>query len=153
MTLSASNSYVSSLAEADTVFDSIFTVRAWPDATTVQKEKALIEATSRIDRLNFRGEKSSASQALQFPRRNDTSIPADIQKATCLVADMLLDGFDPEHEYNLLRVKTSKFDAITETANENVPEHIVAGIPSIEAWRYLRPYLRGPQTVRIDRLS
>lgn len=92
---SSSNSYLT-VAAADTIFNNRLAVTAWTDATTDDKGRALIMATSDIDALKLRGYKLTTSQALQFPRNcqdeaTDT-IPVAIQRATCEQALAILQN-------------------------------------------------------------
>ena len=61
------NSYVT-VEEADEYFETRLGADSWTEIDEQQKEKALITATKKIDRLPFIGYKKSPSQPLQFPR-------------------------------------------------------------------------------------
>lgn len=61
------NSYVS-LEEANEYFATRLGAEFWETLDDTQKEKALITATKRIDRLPFVGYKQNLKQPLQFPR-------------------------------------------------------------------------------------
>lgn len=61
------DSYLS-LVEADTYAAARFGSDAWSALSDNDQEKALRQATREIDRCRFRGRKTYASQALQFPR-------------------------------------------------------------------------------------
>jgi hypothetical protein len=127
---------------------------AWNDASAADRTKAIAMATRLIDRLNFYDDKASTAQTLQFPRGDDTEVPADIKYACCEIALRLLDGVDPELEYEALRLTTQKYSDVTiQFDKDNIQEHILAGIPSIEAWRYLRPYVRDHRSMRLERVS
>ena len=143
------------IAEAQTYFDGRLNTDAWDDATDdAEKNKALTMATTLIERLNFRGEKADSAQELQFPRGNDTVVPQDVKNACAEVALALLDGVDPELEFDNLRMKAQAYGVVKSTYDtERAPEHYVAGIPSSIAWRFLKPYLRSVFTVRLDRVS
>ncbi len=142
------------IVEAQAYFDGRLNTDAWDDAETIDKTKALIMATTLIDRLNFRGSKASSSQELQFPRGNDTVVPSDIKKASAEITLALLDGVDPELEFDNLRMKSQGYGVIRSTYDsERSPEHTVAGIPSSLAWRFLKPYLRNVQTVDLHRVT
>lgn len=67
-----SNCYLS-LADADAYFASSIREDAWSDFTDDERERALIQATSQIERLRLRGSPSDPStpQALHFPRAGD----------------------------------------------------------------------------------
>jgi len=140
--------------EAQTYFNSRLNTDPWDNAIATEKTKALAMSTSIIDRLNFRGEKTSADQELQFPRGEDTVVPQDIKNACAEIALSLLDGVDPEMEFESLKMKSQVYGVIRSTYDsERAPEHTVAGVPSSIAWRFLKPYLRNAQTVDLHRVS
>ena len=143
------------IVEAQAYFDGRLNTDAWDDATDdAERNKALIMATTLMERLNFRGEKADIAQELQFPRGNDTAVPQDIKNACAEVALALLDGVDPEMEFDNLRMKSQAYGVVKSTYDsERAPEHYVAGIPSSIAWGFLKPYLRNVFTVRLDRVS
>jgi len=148
-------SQYATIAEAQAYFDGRLNTDAWDDETdTTTRNKALTMATTLIDRLNFRGEKADDSQELQFPRGNDTVVPQDIKNACAEIALALLDGVDPEMEFENLRMKSQAYGVVRSTYDTGrTPEHYVAGIPSNTAWRFLKPYLRSPFTVDRHRVS
>jgi len=140
--------------EAQAYFDNRLNTDPWDNAIDAEKTKALAMSTSIIDRLNFRGEKADAGQELQFPRGEDTTVPQDVKNACAEVTLALLDGVDPEMEFENLRMKSMVYGVIRSTYDgERAPEHTVAGIPSSIAWRFLKPYLRNAQTVDLHRVS
>lgn len=143
------------IAEAQAYFDNRLNTEAWDDATDANKNKALGMATvTIIDRLNFRGEKTDPDQELQFPRGDDTVVPQDIKNACAEIALALLDGVDPELEFDNLRMKSQAYGVVRSTYDsDRAPEHYVAGVPSSIAWRFLKPYLRNVFTVNLDRVS
>lgn len=153
-----------SFTKAQEIANERLNVDAWNDAvvedgtdaglTGSLTYKAIAMATAAIDRLNYIGSKSSTTQENQFPRGGDTEIPADIEKATFEIALALLDDVDPEMEASNLGAISQGYANVRSTYDREVPApHIVAGIPSVTAWRYLVPYLRDPYTVDISRIS
>jgi len=142
------------VAEAEVYFSGRLGADAWDDAVSTDKSKALITATRMIDRLNYIGIRTSELQSLQFPRNDDTSIPTDIKNATCELALALLDGVDPDLEYeNLSMVAQGYSNAKSTYDRSSKPEHILSGIPSFRAWTYLKPYLRDNLTFDLSRVS
>jgi len=142
------------ITEGDTYFSEVLNADAWDDATSANKTKGLAQATKMIDRLNFKGEKTDDDQDNQFPRDADTEVPQDIKDACCEIALALLDGVDPELEFENLRMVSQGYANVRSTYNSEIPaEHINAGIPSVTAWRYLKPYLRDMQAVDLSRVS
>jgi len=98
------NSYVS-LADADAYFDNKLDVAAWTDASTTQKEQALVTATRTLDTLPWLGTVRDESQTLAFPREGSyvdpargsiiyfgTTPPQRILDATCELAYHLLNN-------------------------------------------------------------
>ncbi len=141
------------IAEADALFfDRILNKRPWECAGSSERDIALAQATDIIDRLNFLGEKTDENQTNQFPRKDDTVVPDDIKRASSAIALALLDGVDPELEYENLHLKSQGYGSIRASYDQVPPQpHTVAGIPSVTAWRYLKPYLRDPNTIDLFR--
>lgn len=144
-----------SLTSANTYFnEERLVTTAWNAASDTEKLKALKEATRRIDRLNFRGSKTSAAQERQFPRDGDTAVPQDIMRACAEVAYALLDGVDPDREANNLNVTGEGFSSVRTNYDRGfVPDYVRAGIPTQTAWNYLSPYLIDPRDVDVGRIS
>jgi hypothetical protein len=142
------------LSEADTFFnDFVLDSDAWDIAEDNKKTVALNEATLLIDRLNYAGYKADSVQALQFPRGADTEVPEDIKRACCYIALELLDGINLDFEFNNLFLKQHSYGGAASTYDRSShAEHVIAGIPSIRAWRLLRPYLRDPRQIKVDRV-
>ena len=140
--------------EAQAYFDRVLNTRPWDCASSTEKTKALAQATDIIDRLNFLGTKTNDAQENQFPRNDDTVVPDDVKNATAAIALALLDGVDPELEYENLHLKSQGYGSVRGSYDQRPPmPHIVAGIPSVTAWRFLQPYLRDPNTFDIYRIS
>jgi len=148
------DSYVTTIAQGDTWFESRVGADAWDDASDADQTKALAHATKIIDSLNFLGEMTSSTQIHQFPRYEDTSYPDDIISACCEIALALLDDVDMEAEVENMRMISQGYGSARSTYDPTLgPEHIRAGVPSATAWRYLRPYLRDPQAIKLSRGS
>ena len=150
--------------EGNTYFATRLYVSAWTGSTDANKTIALAEATMRIDRLRFHGVKVDEDQVNEFPRYalNDNgtdpgedgeTTPDDIQYACFEVAMALLDGRDPDIEFENLTVQTHQFDKISNSLTKEIQQHTLAGIPSVTAWRYLLPYLAARRTLKITRVS
>lgn len=140
--------------EAQEYFDLRLHTNAWDEAEDIDRTKALETATRLIDRLNFLGSKTDDSQELQFPRGEDIDVPQDIKFACAEIALRLLDGFDPELEYENLLIISQGYSNVRSTYDRSrIPEHIAAGIPSIVAWRYIKPYIRDAQVVDLSRAT
>lgn len=127
---------------------------AWDDSETADKEKALAHATRIIDNLNFLGIKLDDTQENAFPRHGQTDVPTDIINACCEIALSLLDGVDIELELENLSATSSGYANVKTTFNrDTLPEHILAGVPSSTAWRYLKPWLQDNRSVTLVRVS
>lgn len=68
---STSNVYVGLTAAHSYITSAIYDSTAWTDATTAQREAALIEATIQIDRGHYVGSRYYSDQRLEFPRSLD----------------------------------------------------------------------------------
>ena len=143
------------LAEADAYFANRLHEVAWSTSSNTDRTKALIAATSIIDALNFKCDKSASTQVLEFPRGTDTTVPEAVRRACYEIAHSLLDGKDPELELENLSAISQTFGQVrTGYDRESGPlEHLVNGVPSAIAWRLLRPFLRDGQSVRLRRSS
>lgn len=146
--------------EADTYFQNRLHVLTWNESSTSDKTIALTEATARIDRLRFSGALVDDDQELEFPRYygdeadGTEEIPEDIEIATCELAFTLLDGVEPDLEFENLGVTSHKYSTVQMNNNPNVNfDHIAAGIPSATAWRYLMPYLADAKGIQLNRVS
>lgn len=166
------------LSEANNYFDNRLRSVAWRRAKKEDKKSAMVEATQMIDRLNFAGIKSDATQVHQFPRGPspvrvgtttngiapcgcsnvtlrdpDTVIPADIKKACFEIAIKLIQGYDPDREADILAVNQQAYSNVRTGYDRSfVPDYMSAGIPSFRAWTYLKPYLRDPNEISFVRV-
>ncbi len=151
-----------SLTEANTYFSTQrLHIGDWPIASDNDKNRALAEATLRIDRLRFTGAKVDAAQELEFPRflgdePNGTEvIPDEIELACYEVALELINENLPEDLHRDLDVKTRAFSSVLTTFSRDVSatEHVAAGIPSFLAWQYLMPFLASSRSLRLRRVN
>lgn len=118
------------------------------------KLKALKHATGILETLNYAGDKSDPLQEYQFPRGIDTLVPDAIKKACCECAISLLDGINPDIELQNLLESNNQFANIkTNRDTTQSPEHILAGVPSVVAWRLIKPFLRDNKAVSLSRVS
>jgi hypothetical protein len=146
----AGDAYYGSIQDGDLYFSKRLRIDDWEVATPQDKVKALYEATSIIENLNFRGCKAVSTQRLQFPRGSDTVVPEAINNAAYEIAILLLGGLDPEIESQNANVKQFKFGQITTeySDSKSTPPHVSAGIFSAKAWRLLYPFIR--QNTEVD---
>ena len=167
--------YYGSISEATSYFGSRLHEYAWSDADVLDRPRALFAATQVVDSLNFKGSKhtvyellqanaeaelediqaAEASQPLEFPRGADTVVPEAIRKAVYEIAHSLLEGKDPEMELEQLGITSQGYASVRTTySRSQVPiEHIVNGIPNALAWRWIRPFLRDEDAIRLSRVS
>ena len=130
------------------------TVSQWVGAARDGQRRGLARATEISDRLNVIGCKADDVQVNQFPRGTDTVVPDDVQKASAEIALALLDGVEPEMEFENLSLRSQGYGSVRSSFDKSLPApNIVGGVPSITAWRYLAPYLRAPNTFDIFRTS
>jgi len=153
MSLELSTHY-GTLTEADEYFGQRLNVQSWDLATNNDRTKSLFMATRAIDRLNFAGEKYLSTQELQFPRGDDTEVPVEIRLAAYECALKYLEGVDMDMEARNLGIAANSFGGTRTTFQEDfVSEYLRAGIPSVEAWYYLQPFLRDPGDLNLSRGS
>lgn len=139
---------------ADTYFSTRLKTAPWDDATSDEQDRALTMATRIIDNLNFLGDKADEEQDNQFPRGDDTETPTAIKQATCEIALALLDGVDPDKEYeNLFKTSNAYGGVRTTFDGDAVPEYFAAGVPSFSAWKLILPFLRDPRGLKLRRVD
>lgn len=142
------------IVEANAYFNDRLNIRPWECANPDEQRRGLAMATEIIDRLNFIGCKADEAQDNQFPRGTDTVVPADVQKASAEIALALLDGVEPEMEFENLSLRSQGYGSVRSSFDKTIPApNLVGGVPSVTAWRYLAPYLRAPNTFDIFRTS
>ena len=171
--------YYGDLAAANEYFNNRLHEQAWYDAPADDRPKALIKASQIIDNLNYKGEKASVvevmydenwdeldvtdeelrdanlEQPLEFPRGDDTEVPDEILIACWEVAYALLDGVDPDLDVENLGVSSQGYASIRTTyaRSQAQVEHLMHGIPSATAWRYLMPFLRDADKIKLSRVD
>lgn len=165
--------------EAQCFFDGRLHSDAWDCANEIDKRKALLDATRRIDRLNFAGLRTSdynsrmatlsdtgclttnnillpstPGQPLEFPRDGNTTYPQEVVAAACEIALALLDGVDPEMEMQSLPSTHQGFAAVRESYDATIARIAYRhGIPSYTAWNYLYPFLADPTEIVLRRVN
>ena len=166
--------YYGTVEEANEYFSNRLHEYAWTAASGDNHPRALWAATLIIDALNFKGMKHAVyllfeegyptdeesheaelSQPLEFPRGADTEVPEAIRIACYEIAHSLLYGKDPELELENLGIVSQGFGSVRTTYNRSqIPiEHIINGIPSVQAWRHLKPFLRDDEAIKLSRIS
>lgn len=139
-------------SDLDSYFAGRLHTRAWDDANETDRRKASIEATRIIDRLAYKDCPDSANtDGNKFPFLGE-EIPRQVLDAHAEITYSLLDGVEPDKEYEKLTVSSERIGSVGSTYSPSIPEHTVAGIPSIAAWRLLKPYLRAAQEIKLRRV-
>lgn len=140
---------------AQAYFDTRLNVDAWEESSDDDRMRAIYTATRAIDRLNFIGRKTNALQEQKWPRDLPDGlaiIPEAIKVACCEITLALLDGVDPDLEEENLGAVTDAYATVRNTRDSSVrQDHIRAGIPSVEAWKYLKPYLNDGTAIKLVR--
>jgi hypothetical protein len=146
--------YYGTIGEANAYFGMRLHEFSWSESQPNQRPRALWAATQLIDQLNFKGERHDGEQALEFPRGTDEEVPRAIRFATYELAHSLLEGRVPEDELEALGINSTGYSSVRTTFNRNqVPiEHLINGIPNMVAWRYIRPFLRDSDAIKISRV-
>ena len=96
-----------------------------------------------------------ATQVNEHPRGADTVVVDTIKLACYEIAYSLLDGVDPDFELENLAVTRQGIGSVTTTFNraQEPLEHVLNGIPSTRSWKWLKPFLRDGDHIRIERVS
>jgi hypothetical protein len=125
----------------------------WHKSDNLTKLRALVAATSIINSLNFKGLKTDKDQVLEFPRNGDSEIPENVKRACSQIAIDLLNGVDPELEYNNLFMVSQGISSVRSTYDRRTaPPHIVARVTSLAAWTLILPYLSDTSTLNFRRV-
>lgn len=142
------------IGQANQYFDNRMNSSVWLDAELDDKKAAMLEATRLIDRLNFNGSKTSSEQLHEFPRNAEVTVPKNIELACYEISIKLLEGWNPDYEVENLSAESRGYGGARTTYNRTfAQEHISAGIPSVRAWTWLKPYLRDPGSILLSRVT
>jgi len=124
----------------------------WDEADATTKEKALKEATRRINRLKFKGLKADSGQVLEFPRQfpqvssytfgyvEQSDIPDEVKAATCEEALAILKFG------NSARTKAQEQNVVSVSfgdASETYAKGSFGKMHSKEAYELLKGYVIG----------
>ena len=110
--------------------------------------KILVNPPSRQDIITADG-----TQALEFPRGQDTSSPEEIEWACYEIALAFIEGFDPEDAVEKANTIRQAYSAVRTTYADGsaTAEYLVYGIPTARVWRWLKPFLVLDRTIRTSR--
>lgn len=155
------------VSDADDYFSTRLNSEIWFNASTQQKQAALVTATRAMDNLNYVGIKNDRTQLLEFPRQprlvssNEQhferafmpTIPKEIYIACCEEAIVRLDSIDPEMEINSLGVVSTGYASVREQVDRAIPNEATrAGIMSQVAWNFLVPWLADPLSFHLTKV-
>ena len=128
------------VADAQIYFDTyVLETEAWDISTSANRTIALNQSTLMIEALNF-----------IYPLSSYTTIPTKIQYATADLALKLLDGIDPDFEFENFALTSQSFSNIRlSRESTSVPDYIMAGIPSKSAWDKLSIYLKDARVIKM----
>lgn len=125
--------------DAETYFKDRLWISAWEGASDKDKDKSLIMSTSIVAKLAL---------------YDFEDVPQDLKNAICEIALSLLDGTDPEKEFENLALTSTQYSSVRSTYDRAYPmEHLEAGVPSITAWRLIKPYLDVHKGLKLSRVS
>jgi hypothetical protein len=157
----ATSNHYGTVSGAQTFFDNRLHSFAWENSTPDDRIKALNQATELVDQFDYIGDKyavailgddatddqkqtAELSQPMQFPRGDVNTVPVEIEQATYLIAQALLDGRNPDMDLEGLPMKSMGFADAKAGYDRtgNTLEHLAHLIPSPQAWNLLVPFLR-----------
>lgn len=155
-----------SIAAATAYFDLRLNSGAWYTASSAdssgapdERLQALVSASNIVHNLRITDRSILAVASAPDITVTDVServypdMPEPVRLATAEIALALLEGVDPDFEYQILQMTSQKYANVQSTYDRSfAPEHILAGVPSVIAWRYLTPYLHSVASIRLDRV-
>ena len=96
---------------------------------------------------------ADATQELEHPRGQDTTVPTEIEWACYETALALLEGFDPEDAIDRAHIIRQAYSAVRTTYDNNsdAMEYLVYGIPTARVWRWLKPRLVDGRIIKMSR--
>ena len=161
-------------------FDCRLHADSWENSPASDREKALKQASHMLDRLSWTGERNTSyvvrqaqiaasgcvtdeqaildaglTQQHAFPRGSDTVIPQALKEATFLIGyELLINGADVNADFNTLNIEAEGHSSVrVNYQRDRMLPHIVAGIPSFEAWQLIHPYLQAAGEIELTRVS
>jgi len=162
VSLTAKTGYIS-LVEATNYFSGRLETAAWDRSTPSNRSKALIQASTDLDKLQFIGEKVDMAQEHEFPRTlvgyivenvltDNDLVPFIVKYAVCEQALALLSGFNVNKEIDGLFVSSSGYGTVKTTYDrKSVPMHLKSGLCA-QAYQFLLPVLRDQGNVVFGRV-
>lgn len=151
------------IVEAQRYFDGRLNTDDWDDSTDSDKNKALIQASSDIDKIQYAGEKLVYQNEHEFPRNfidrqfdieqyDGDGIPLAVKYAVCEHALALLGGWDVTQEIDGLSTVSSGYaDLKTAFDRTTVPMHLECGLCP-QAWQFILPFMPDNRSVVLHRV-
>lgn len=139
------NTYLT-LNDANTIAATCLANGAWANALDNARIRALITATSLLDRLRYTGRKLAPTQTLSFPRVSQatppgypltTEIPAAVEQATVELALHLLENGEPSDKPVQSQMLGDSMVMFFPTVADELPKRVR---------RLVAPYLETPST-------
>lgn len=149
------NAYVTR-AEADAYFEGRMSAAIWTAAASADKDKALVNAASRLDHEVYTGVPATTTQRLQWPRLRvidesgnsvlSTVIPRRIREAACELALVLLgttdiQGLNQNADYESIQVGEIQI-GFRPGAGNKMPDEVL---------RLIAPFRQSPNELRLKR--
>lgn len=150
--------------DAQTYFNGLLETNPWDEASSIDRSKALIQASSDIDKLSYVGQKLVYQQEHEFPRSfvdvqfdpnqiDNDNVPLYIKYAVCEQALAILDGWSVSEEIDGLSSVSVAYGDVKDTFNRTVvPMHLKCGLcPS--AWQFIIPFIRDNRSIVLLRVE
>lgn len=137
------NTYID-VAEADRILSPERDYNRWAVLTNSDKEAYLVMAARNIDSLYYTGCKDDPEQSLEFPRRYQPEVPANIKLAQALQALYLSDN--PVYMRKQLQaqgVTSITLGKASESYGNIASNNSASGVLCHDALCLLRPYMLG----------
>ena len=145
----SANSYAS-LADTNTFMESRLNASKWEtDATTDDKNRALVEATRQLTRLRWRGNRADSTQDLSWPRQwaLDPDSPVQDYYATDVVPQRVKDA-TMELAFQYVKAGTTDLNALDSSHNISRKRIDVLDTAYVEPWARAKGLSRYPSVLQ-----
>jgi hypothetical protein len=161
--MEAKTAYITS-DEADIYYQGKVNGDKWNAMDLASRLRALIEASTILDEIDYLGDKADIQQEHEFPRYlidrdfdnvlyDTDNVPLIIKYATAELALLLLSGFDRNKVISNNIVAKSEFGSVKTTYDRSgIPPWAKVGVTP-EIWYLIQPLVRDPNTINISRVS
>jgi len=139
--------------EANSYYATILDTDAWDDSDDGTREKALTQATLKIDSLSYYNAKVDEEQEHAFPRGDQTETPKIVLQACAQLALNMLDDFS-DTDFDDNNIIASGYSSVRDTKDPSMLlMHEWVGLPRT-VYTMLLPYLDvGSSKLTIHRTS